>query len=210
MPRPPSDIWNHFTTYNDPNSRVKRARCHYCEHQQASSITRLYRHLTRICPRVPDVVRQELTSRNLGKGKNITPFVTYETNTSADLDDALQVLARASYNLPSTSSLTSAVRGVSTSSNLDVSHQATLDWNLARALFAADIPFKTIENPHFIQFLNRLNPSYKPPTQQQLQQLLLKREHWDLLVDKRVGTTENPDDDSTDSEGESGPVHMET
>ncbi|KAI8576475.1 hypothetical protein K450DRAFT_256899 [Umbelopsis ramanniana AG] len=209
MPRPPSDIWNHFTTYDDPGSRIKRARCHYCDHQQASSITRLYRHLTRICPHVPDVVRQELSSRNLGKGKHHPPFVTYETNTTADLDDALQVLARASYNLPSTQVSSSASRVVVSPGNLDVSHQATLDWSLARALFAADVPFKTIENPHFVQFLNRLNPNYKPPSQRQLQQLLLKREHWDILADKRTTTKDCADDDSTDSETESGPVHME-
>ncbi|CAO3674595.1 unnamed protein product [Umbelopsis ramanniana] len=196
MPRPPSDIWNHFTTYDDPSSRVKRARCHYCDHQQASSITRLYRHLTRICPHVPDVVRQELSSR-IAKGKNIPPFVTYEpTSSAAALDDALQVSASAS-------------RGVATPSNLDVSHQATLDWSLARALFSADVPFKAIENPHFVQFLNRLNPNYKPPTQRQLQQLLLKREHWDLLVDRRSAVAEATDDDSTDSETERDPVHME-
>ena len=209
MPRPPSDIWNHFTTYDDPGSRVKRARCHYCDHQQASSITRLYRHLTRICPHVPDVVRQELSSR-IAKEKNVPPFVTYEPNSSAAaLDDALQVLARASYNLPSTQVSASAARGVATPSNLDVSHQATLDWSLARALFSADVPFKAIENPHFVQFLNRLNPNYKPPTQRQLQQLLLKREHWDILVDRRSAVAEATDDDSTDSETEPDPVHME-
>jgi hypothetical protein len=98
---------------------------------------------------------------------------------------------------------------VATPNNLDVSHQATLDWSLARALFAADVSFKTIENPHFVQFLNRLNPNYKPPTQRQLQQLLLKREHWDILADKRTTIADGADDESTDSETDTGPVHME-
>lgn len=157
---------------------------------------------------MPDVVRQELSSR-IAKGKSVPPFVSsYEPNSSAAaLDDALQVLARASYNLPSTQASTSTTRGVATPSNMDVSHQATLDRSLARALFAADVPFKAIENPHFLQFLNRLNPNYKPPTQMQLQQLLLKREHWDILVDRRSAGAEATDDDSTDSE--TGPVHIE-
>jgi hypothetical protein len=158
---------------------------------------------------VPDVVRQELSTR-IAKGRNLPPFVTYEPGSSAAaLDDALQSLARASYNLPTTQVPASASRVVATPSNMDVSHQATLNWSLARALFSADVPFKAIENPHFVQFLNRLNPNYKPPTQRQLQQLLLKREHWDILVDRRSAVTEATDDDSTDSETDPDPVHME-
>lgn len=214
MPRPPSDIWNHFTTYDDPSSRVKRARCHYCDHQQACSITRLQKHLSRSCPNVPDVVRQEITSRSLGRLKTMAPFVTYDTNPPTDLDDALQVLARASYNLPSTSA-TAAARGVTgslpTAGKFDSTVQTSLDWQLARALFAADVSLRAVENPLFIQFLGRLNPNYKVPTWRQLQQLLLKREHWDLLVDRRMESNPTAETASVaDSESEPEAAHMET
>ncbi|CAO3679016.1 unnamed protein product [Umbelopsis vinacea] len=215
MPRPPSDIWNHFTTYDDPNSRVKRARCHYCDHQQACSITRLQKHLSRSCPNVPDVVRQEITSRSLGRLKNMTPFVTYDTSPPTDLDDALQVLARASYNLPSNSATAAATaRGVTGSlpntGKFDTSVQTSLDWQLARAFFAADISFQAVEHPLFVQFFNRLNPNYKVPTHWQLQQLLLKREHWDLLADRRTEQNVTADTASVDSESEPEAVHMES
>jgi len=213
MPRPPSDIWHHFTTYDDPSSRVKRARCHYCDHQQACSITRLQKHLSRTCPNVPDVVRQEITSRSLSRLKTVTPFVTYDADPPTDLDAALQVLARASYNLPSTS-VAAATRGVagsfSTTGKLDSSIQTSLDWQLARALYAADVSLKAVEHPLFIQFLTRLNPNYKPPKWRQLQQYLLKREHWDLLVDRMADQNTATDTASADSESEPEQVHMDT
>ncbi|KAJ2957914.1 hypothetical protein NQZ79_g6406 [Umbelopsis isabellina] len=214
MPRPPSDIWHHFTTFDDPSNKVKRARCNYCDHQQASSISRLQRHITRNCPSVPDIVRQEVNSRSAGRFKNIVPFVTYDTGPSTDLDDALQVLARASYNLPATSSAVPTTRTMNMNAppagKIDNITKNSLDWQLARALFSADISLKVIENPHIIQFLKRLNPNYQVPDRRQLQQVLLKREHWDLLADRRVDTSNANDAASVDSQSESEAVSMET
>jgi hypothetical protein len=214
MPRPPSDIWHHFTTFDDPGNRVKRARCNYCDHQQACSISRLQRHLTRNCPNVPDIVRQEVTSRSAGRFKNIVPFVTYDTGPSTDLDDALQVLARASYSLPATSSTVPTTRAVNMSTppagKIDSSMKNSLDWQLARALFSADISLKVIENPLIVQFLKRLNPNYQVPDRRQLQRVLLKREHWDLLADRRVDPGNANDAASIDSQSESEAVSMET
>jgi len=144
----------------------------------------------------------------------MAPFVTYDTNPPTDLDDALQVLARASYNLPSTSA-TAAARGVTgslpTAGKFDSTVQTSLDWQLARALFAADVSLRAVENPLFIQFLGRLNPNYKVPTWRQLQQLLLKREHWDLLVDRRMESNPTAETASVaDSESEPEAAHMET
>ncbi|KAI8077185.1 hypothetical protein BDF21DRAFT_422274 [Thamnidium elegans] len=56
-----------------------------------------------------------------------------------------------------------------------------LDCQLARALFSAKIPFESIEDPHFIDFLKRLQPNYTVPKKRRLQQFLLKEQHWDLI-----------------------------
>ncbi|KAI9357758.1 hypothetical protein BD770DRAFT_427518 [Pilaira anomala] len=59
--------------------------------------------------------------------------------------------------------------------------QVMLDCQLARALFSANIPFESIENPHFVDFLKRLQPNYTVPKKRRLQQFLLKEQHWDLI-----------------------------
>ncbi|KAF7730131.1 hypothetical protein EC973_002739 [Apophysomyces ossiformis] len=70
--------------------------------------------------------------------------------------------------------------------------QAFLDWHLARAMFAADIPFDAIEHPLFIDFLKRLQPEYVPPKKSRLQQFLLKEQHWDLIKWGNTDSTSNP------------------
>lgn len=59
--------------------------------------------------------------------------------------------------------------------------QSMLDCQLARAFFAANIPFESIENPHMIDFLKRLQPNYIVPKGRRLKQYILKEQHWDLI-----------------------------
>ncbi|KAI7904793.1 uncharacterized protein BX663DRAFT_503548 [Cokeromyces recurvatus] len=59
--------------------------------------------------------------------------------------------------------------------------QAMLDWQLARALFSANIPFESIEHPLMIDFFKRLQPNYVVPKGKRLLQYLLKEQHWDLI-----------------------------
>lgn len=59
--------------------------------------------------------------------------------------------------------------------------QSMLDCQLARAFFAANIPFESIENPHMINFLKRLQPNYIVPKGRRLKQFILKEQHWDLI-----------------------------
>ncbi|GAA5802246.1 hypothetical protein HPULCUR_007709 [Helicostylum pulchrum] len=68
-----------------------------------------------------------------------------------------------------------------TNNTLGQQQQAMLDCQLARALFSANIPFESIEDPHFIDFLKRLQPNYTVPKKRRLQQFLLKEQHWDLI-----------------------------
>ncbi|KAI9496195.1 hypothetical protein BDB00DRAFT_785642 [Zychaea mexicana] len=59
--------------------------------------------------------------------------------------------------------------------------QRMLDYNLARALFSASIPFNVVNNQEFATFLKRMRPGYAVPKPHVLQQYLLKEEHYDLI-----------------------------
>ena len=47
---------------------------------------------------------------------------------------------------------------------------------LIKAFVCGEIPFHTIENPFFVDFLNELNPAYKPPTREYLSNRLIEEE----------------------------------
>ncbi|KAI9486150.1 MAG: hypothetical protein EXX96DRAFT_547834 [Benjaminiella poitrasii] len=86
---------------------------------------------------------------------------------------------------PPTASLPSTTQHADTTNR----SQAMLDWQLARALFSANIPFESIENPMMVEFFKRLQPNYVVPKGKRLLQYLLKEQHWDLIRWDNENTT---------------------
>ncbi|KAI8149756.1 hypothetical protein BJV82DRAFT_663036 [Fennellomyces sp. T-0311] len=81
----------------------------------------------------------------------------------------------------------------------DPMSQRMLDYNLARALFSASIPFTVVNNPEFATFLKRMRPGYIVPKTQVLQQYLLKEEHFDLIQPDQPSSSSSPLPPSFDS-----------
>ncbi|RUS31395.1 hypothetical protein BC938DRAFT_477901 [Jimgerdemannia flammicorona] len=205
MPRPTSDIWQYFSTVPS-DTKVKKAKCSFCGHEQSSGVTRLAQHLIDKCQAIPHNLRDELRNKTDVKGKGTTG-APYQVHDAGGIEDALAMLAGSPHHglssvpsstlhHPFTSSTStqatpqqrftvpspSANPRMSTiSAPMDRSDQTTMDWHLARAFYAAGIPFSAIEHPLLIEFFKRLRPGYTLPCKSRLQQHLLKTEHWDLL-----------------------------
>ncbi|RUS14637.1 hypothetical protein BC937DRAFT_93520 [Endogone sp. FLAS-F59071] len=210
MPRPTSDIWQYFTTVPS-ETKVKKAKCSFCGHEQSSGVTRLAQHLIEKCQAIPHNLRDELRTKADVKGKPVpgSSSAPYQVHDATGIEDPFAMLASSTHHhvLSSVPSSTlhhhfagqaptpqpapqqrfavqpsSASQAMSAlSAPLDPQDQATMDWHLARAFYAAEIPFSAIEHPHFVDFFKRLRPGYVVPRKRRLQQFLLKTEHWDLL-----------------------------
>lgn len=110
---------------------------------------------------------------------NMNPHATtyYETTTLSPTTVSTNFTATNPIAFTSTHSTTNT-----TPSNSSLGQQQSmLDCQLARAFFSANIPFESIENPHMINFLKRLQPNYIVPKGRRLKQFILKEQHWDLI-----------------------------
>lgn len=215
MPRPTSDIWQYFSTVPS-DTKVKKAKCSFCGHEQSSGVTRLAQHLIDKCQAIPHNLRDDLRAKQDVKGKGPAASVgaPYQVHDTGGIEDAFAMLAgpphhglssvpsstlhqhfagpaapaaaappqptqqQHRFSVPAPAGNTS-LPGIS--APLDPQDQATMDWHLARAFYAAEIPFSAVENPHFVDFFKRLRPGYVIPRKRRLQQFLLKTEHWDIL-----------------------------
>ncbi|RUP32787.1 hypothetical protein BC936DRAFT_138578 [Jimgerdemannia flammicorona] len=179
MPRPSSDIWQYFTIVPS-ETKVKKAKCNFCGHEQSSGVTRLANHLTEKCQSLPPELRTELRSKtDLNKTKS--------GHDSGGLEDALAILDGSSHMSSGSSHNNFAASSLATQrfhvapARMDPQDQSTIDRCLARAFFASGISFAAVEHPLVIDVLRRLRPEYVVPRKRRLQQLLLKTEHWDLV-----------------------------
>jgi hypothetical protein len=197
MPRPLSDSWQYFQVLTPVNDgRSKKTKCTFCGHEQTASITRLHQHLLNRCSRIPGEIRQELRRKD---ENNREPPVPTRHSFNYEFNPPLHTLQSPPGNdaIPqhtsiSTSTYYQAEQIPPRSTPIPTHFQPTsqpqsdrsqtmLDWQLARALFSANIPFEAIENLHLIEFFGHLQPGYKLPQVKRLKQLLLKEEHWDII-----------------------------
>lgn len=58
-----------------------------------------------------------------------------------------------------------------------------LDLAVARFFYAANIPFRQIENEHFLQLLDKLRKGYVPPTRNSLSDEFLEKIHTECCTD---------------------------
>ncbi|KAI9271851.1 hypothetical protein BDA99DRAFT_501166 [Phascolomyces articulosus] len=287
MPRPQSSIWQYFTIVDAPDGKGRKAKCNYCNHQQACGVTRLHQHLIRKCTKIPETLHEDLLQKEAARGKSLTLQATQRSamtqevlqllqqrqqqqaqqqNTheqqqassssssyqTIEIDRALSTIASNSLATANSAALRAAAAvttiqqqqsSSTTSSSLssgnnnnmnnryenlsspsspsphsysnphhhhyhhhptsnshhsssnsngttdtpgnlassDPMSQRMLDYNLARALFSANIPFNVVDNQEFATFLKRMRPGYAVPKSHVLQQYLLKEEHYDLI-----------------------------
>ncbi|KAI8377895.1 uncharacterized protein BYT42DRAFT_572098 [Radiomyces spectabilis] len=191
MPRPKSDLWQYFI--RSTNRGDRRSRCRFCGLTMAAGITRLQKHLLTKCSDIPAALVEEIRRKQArlrrppppplqsSSSSTTRPSPRPNSNVSTHRGrDVLPAVASSSSAPMRIQPTVSAHPPLNTQSS-PVTSNSTLDERLARALFAADIPFKAMEHPLMVDFLKSLRPDYQVPSRRQLQQYLLKENHWDLI-----------------------------
>jgi hypothetical protein len=159
MPRPKSDVFEHFTIVNEGDKQI--SICKYCSQKFTKNATKQRAHLEK-CMKYPK------------RSRSVSPGPSTSSATES--------------HVPSASSTTSAHSGTSQPSSgthsvrkffdiMDAKSQERADENLARAIYATGSPLSLTSNIYWQRFLKDLRPSYIPPSRHMLSTPLLQGEY---------------------------------
>lgn len=155
------DIWMQFSIKKDSNS--KSATCNKCgDFFKWAKVERLKKHL-QTC----GIQEQQLPKQNL---KNAKP--------SVNDNDVSVIEATGSKSVEFQQKLPTMFKKIANE------HQK-IDSQVAKFIFGCNLPFSTADNPEFVKLMQRLRPSYKPPSAKTIGGSLLNKIYEEICEDAR-------------------------
>lgn len=170
-----STVEEHFRPYAS-DAKVRKVECKFCGYVAMWNATRLADHISKCKGKYPSLVSDS----------QVTVTATSPCSTNSLQDKNGETL------IPSSSSLTVADeksdisnfksntcsgRGLSAFvCMMSKTRQELLQRKLAKSIFSGGVPFRYVENKHFIEWAKEMNPSFKVPSRREISGRLLSHE----------------------------------
>lgn len=194
MPRPISDVWEHFLVLCESDGK-KHVTCSYCSMQYKHAMAnKLKQHLLK-CNKCPNDVKNLYKQNNIPTILHSSPEETVSPPTFTSTTIAPSSSAMAPSPSPSWSAMEPLpVTPLPSSSkfNSDASHNTTfmtqtvchndINTALARAIYASGQPMSLLESDHWKRLFHLFDPSYTVPSRYVLSNTLLDLEYKRLKV----------------------------
>lgn len=155
--RPKNKVWEHFTAGPKVADGHFSATCNWCDAKwaRAERIT-MESHLASHCNKAPPYIIREYIHRLAAEDPDL--FVNKKRKTTSATGHQ---------------SITDYLDSIK---DLPEGRISRINRTLIKAFICCGIAFHIIENPFFVDFLNELNPAYKPPTREYLSNRLMEEE----------------------------------
>ena len=150
--RPKNKVWEQFIASPKGSNGHFSATCKWCDSKWArGDRARMESHLANHCTKASALIVREYLQR-------------------LSTEDLETTKKRKITDQPSIKSFHDSIE------ELPEGRVSRINRALAKAFICAGLPFQTIENPFFVDFLKELNPAYHPPSRDLLSNRLIEEE----------------------------------
>ena len=166
-----SDLWKYATVVVPAAGRdLRTVKCIFCLCEyKTNNATRISAHL-KSCKFVDGDLPFLSDQSTKDKGKAVAPLETAVASTSA----VASTCTAANVSGPETTLVTRKYRKITDwTGKISENEKNHCDTELALAFFTGGVPFRFIENQHFLRAMGILRPGYEPPSRRQLSNQML-------------------------------------
>ena len=174
-----SQFENNFTTLSS-DTKKKKVQCKKCGYTSMWNATRLKDHVEKCFGATETAVKREILSVDaevasvMSSPSAVTPTCDSSPSTfSPSPSPGTSATQPQQSKFTSRSSITGLSSFVCTMSR---TKQEGLKRKLAKSIYTSGVPFRYVENPHFLDWASEMNPAFKVPTRREIAGKLLTDE----------------------------------
>lgn len=171
-----SQFENNFTTLSS-DAKKKKVQCKKCGYVSMWNATRLKDHVDKCFGATETAVKREIPSPDSEVASVISCSSPSAVAPSHDSNPSTSPGTLATQ--PQQPKFTSqhSVKGLSSFlCTMSRTKQDGLKRKLAKSIYTSGVPFRFVENPHFLDWVSEMNPAFKVPTRREIAGKLLTDE----------------------------------